>query len=143
MCANNQIDAEVKILQESELTPYKIHKDTGLSQTIIGKWKSCESRPTRANELLLLQYFSKSDNPEPNTPINMKETETDSVTISREAWDVIRDQASAIRQMMEEQVQLREELAAAKADRVPPQRVPFPRRFGIHKIPHPLRNESK
>lgn len=49
----------------------------------------------------------------------MKETETDSVTISREAWDVIRDQASAIRQMMEEQVQLREELAAAKADRVP------------------------
>lgn len=138
MNTNNQIDAAVKILQGSELTPYKIHKDTGLSQTIIGKWKSGESRPTRANALLLLQYFSKSDNPEPNTPINMKETETDSVTISREAWDVIRDQASAIRQMMEEQVQLREELAAAKADRMPAATSAVPASIRDSKNPPPL-----
>lgn len=65
MCANNQIDAAVKILQESELTPYKIHKDTGLSQTIIGKWKSGESRPTRANALLLLQYLASQIIPNP------------------------------------------------------------------------------
>lgn len=60
-----------------------------------------------------------TDAAQQNTYINMKETDTDTVTLSREAWDVIRDQASALRQMMEEHAQLREELAAAQAERVP------------------------
>lgn len=74
---------------------------------------------------------------------NMKHTEMDTVTLSREAWDVIRDQASAIRQMMEERAQLREELAAAKTERMPATSGVLATAVRDSQNPPPLRNESK
>lgn len=51
------IDKAVELLQSTQDTPYKIAKSTGLSQTIIGKWKKGESKPSKANARYILQYF--------------------------------------------------------------------------------------
>lgn len=51
------IDKAVELLQSTQDTPYKIAKSTGLSQTIIGKWKKGEGKPSRANARYILQYF--------------------------------------------------------------------------------------
>lgn len=47
--ADKLIDKAVELLQSTQDTPYKIAKATGLSQTIIGKWKKGEGKPSRAN----------------------------------------------------------------------------------------------
>lgn len=52
------IDKAVELLRSTQDTPYKIAKATGLSQTIIGKWKKGEGKPSRANARYILQYFS-------------------------------------------------------------------------------------
>lgn len=39
------IDKAVELLRSTQDTPYKIAKATGLSQTIIGKWKKGEGKP--------------------------------------------------------------------------------------------------
>ena len=51
------IDKAVELLRSTQDTPYKIAKATGLSQTIIGKWKKGEGKPSRANARYILQYF--------------------------------------------------------------------------------------
>ena len=55
--ADKLIDKAVELLQSTQDTPYKIAKATGLSQTIIGKWKKGEGKPSRANARYILQYF--------------------------------------------------------------------------------------
>lgn len=51
------IDKAVELLRSTQDTPYKIAKATGLSQTIIGKWKKGEGKPSRANARYIFQYF--------------------------------------------------------------------------------------
>ena len=41
--ADKLIDKAVELLRSTQDTPYKIAKATGLSQTIIGKWKKGEA----------------------------------------------------------------------------------------------------
>lgn len=55
------IDKAVELLRSTQDTPYKIAKATGLSQTIIGKWKKGEGKPSRANARYILQYFGISN----------------------------------------------------------------------------------
>ena len=55
--ADKLIDKAVELLRSTQDTPYKIAKATGLSQTIIGKWKKGEGKPSRANARYILQYF--------------------------------------------------------------------------------------
>ena len=43
--ADKLIDKAVELLRSTQDTPYKIAKATGLSQTIIGKWKKGEGNP--------------------------------------------------------------------------------------------------
>lgn len=59
--ADKLIDKAVELLQSTQDTPYKIAKATGLSQTIIGKWKKGEGKPSRANARYILQYFGISN----------------------------------------------------------------------------------
>lgn len=59
--ADKLIDKAVELLRSTQDTPYKIAKATGLSQTIIGKWKKGEGKPSRANARYILQYFSISN----------------------------------------------------------------------------------
>ena len=59
--ADKLIDKAVELLQSTQDTPYKIAKATGLSQTIIGKWKKAEGKPSRANARYILQYFGISN----------------------------------------------------------------------------------
>ena len=54
--ADKLIDKAVELLRSTQDTPYKIAKATGLSQTIIGKWKKGEGKPSRANARYILQY---------------------------------------------------------------------------------------
>ena len=42
--ADKLIDKAVELLRSTQDTPYKIAKATGLSQTIIGKWKKGEGK---------------------------------------------------------------------------------------------------
>lgn len=55
--ADKLIDKAVDLLQNTQDTPYKIAKSTGLSQTIIGQWKKGERKPSRANAKYILHYF--------------------------------------------------------------------------------------
>lgn len=55
------IDKAVELLRSTQDTPYKIAKASGLSQTIIGKWKKGEGKPSRANARYILQYFGISN----------------------------------------------------------------------------------
>lgn len=55
------IDKAVELLRSTQDTPYKIAKAAGLSQTIIGKWKKGEGKPSRANARYILQYFGISN----------------------------------------------------------------------------------
>ena len=59
--ADKLIDKAVELLRSTQDTPYKIAKATGLSQTIIGKWKKGEGKPSRANARYILQYFGISN----------------------------------------------------------------------------------
>ena len=59
--ADKLIDKAVELLRSTQDTPYKIAKATGLSQTIIGKWKKGEGKPSRANARYRLQYFGISN----------------------------------------------------------------------------------
>ena len=59
--ADKLIDKAVELLLSTQDTPYKIAKATGLSQTIIGKWKKGEGKPSRANARYILQYFGISN----------------------------------------------------------------------------------
>ena len=59
--ADKLIDKAVELLRSTQDTPYKIAKATGLSQTIIGKWKKGEGKPSRANARYKLQYFGISN----------------------------------------------------------------------------------
>lgn len=59
--ADKLIDKAVELLRSTQDTPYKIAKATGLSQTIIGKWKKGEGKPSRANARYIFQYFGISN----------------------------------------------------------------------------------
>ena len=59
--ADKLIDKAVELLRSTQDTPYKIANATGLSQTIIGKWKKGEGKPSRANARYILQYFGISN----------------------------------------------------------------------------------
>ena len=59
--ADKLIDKAVELLRSTQDTPYTIAKATGLSQTIIGKWKKGEGKPSRANARYILQYFGISN----------------------------------------------------------------------------------
>ena len=59
--ADKLIDKAVELLRSTQDTPYNIAKATGLSQTIIGKWKKGEGKPSRANARYILQYFGISN----------------------------------------------------------------------------------
>lgn len=59
--ADKLIDKAVELLRSTQDTPYMIAKATGLSQTIIGKWKKGEGKPSRANARYILQYFGISN----------------------------------------------------------------------------------
>lgn len=53
------IDKAVELLRSTQDTPYKIAKATGLSQTIIGKWKKGEGKPSRANARYILDTMER------------------------------------------------------------------------------------
>lgn len=52
-----QIKKILDILKESEISSYKISKDTGLTQSTLGNYRNGKSFPTQANALILKRYF--------------------------------------------------------------------------------------
>jgi len=59
MCqlTDSQIEKIINILKESELTSYKISKETGITQATIGNYRRGKSIPTQANALILKRFF--------------------------------------------------------------------------------------
>lgn len=47
-----------QLLNDRDITAYKINKDTGISQTAIGKWRKGEQYPTADKLRLLANYLS-------------------------------------------------------------------------------------
>lgn len=45
------------LIEERELTTYKVAKDTGLSQTLFSDWKSGKSSPKVDKLMILAKYF--------------------------------------------------------------------------------------
>ncbi|MCR4872403.1 MAG: helix-turn-helix domain-containing protein [Bacteroidales bacterium] len=52
-----QVEKILDILKESELTAYRIYKDTGITQATIGNYRNGKTIPTQANALILKRYF--------------------------------------------------------------------------------------
>jgi transcriptional regulator with XRE-family HTH domain len=52
-----QIEKILEILKESEITSYKISKDTGITQSTLGNYRNGKTIPTQANALILKRYF--------------------------------------------------------------------------------------
>jgi transcriptional regulator with XRE-family HTH domain len=46
-----------QLLQKHGLTPYKVSKDTGLSQTLFSNWKSGRSTPKQDKLQIIADYF--------------------------------------------------------------------------------------
>ena len=59
MCqlTDSQIEKILEVLKNSELTAYKIAKDTGITQATLGNYRSGKTIPTQANALILKHYF--------------------------------------------------------------------------------------
>lgn len=55
--SDNIIDLALKYLSETKESSYKIAKETGISESGVGKYKRGVSRPTIANARILVQYF--------------------------------------------------------------------------------------
>ena len=53
-------DIFVKILQEQNITAYKLSKDTGITQGMISYWKNGERIPSAENLVMLADYFGCS-----------------------------------------------------------------------------------
>lgn len=51
----------INLLKELGYTAYRISQDTGLSQSIIGKWLSGKVEPSEANAKYILLYYSNRE----------------------------------------------------------------------------------
>lgn len=49
-----------QLLQKFNITPYKISKDTGVTQTTLSNWKNGKSTPSTANMQKIADYFNVS-----------------------------------------------------------------------------------
>ena len=125
--ADKLIDKAVELLRSTQDTPYKIAKATGLSQTIIGKWKKGEGKPSRANARYILQYFGISnieDQPvsqggEDVTPTkaelnNPKTTERFLDSLLRQNEELIRQNGALIDLYREERAKSKGDVAQKK-----------------------------
>lgn len=48
----------VQLLQENNLTAYRVSKDTGISQSTLSDWKTGRAKPKIDKILLLAKYFN-------------------------------------------------------------------------------------
>ena len=49
-----------QLLQKFNVTPYKISKETGVTQTTLSNWKNGKSTPSTANMQKIADYFNVS-----------------------------------------------------------------------------------
>lgn len=47
----------VQLLQERNITPYKVSKDTGISQSTLSDWKTGRAKPKIDKIVILAHYF--------------------------------------------------------------------------------------
>ena len=117
--ADKLIDKAVELLRSTQDTPYKIAKATGLSQTIIGKWKKGEGKPSRANARYILQYFGISnmeDQPVSQGGEDVTPPKTEPKTMERFLDSLLRQNEELIRQNGALIDLYREERAKSKGD---------------------------
>ncbi len=50
----------VQLLQERGITPYKVSKDTGISQSTLSDWKTGRAVPKTNKLVILAHYFGVS-----------------------------------------------------------------------------------
>lgn len=55
----NDIEKVLNDLKNSDLSSYKIAKDTGITEMTIGNYRNGKTKPTKANANMLLKYFSE------------------------------------------------------------------------------------
>lgn len=46
-----------KLIEERKVTPYKVSKDTGISQATLSDWKIGKTKPKADKLLILAKYF--------------------------------------------------------------------------------------
>lgn len=102
----------MQLLQEKNVTPYRVSKDTGVTQTTLSDWKTGRATPRTATLQKIADYFSVSldwltGNSEYRNISDYNNTEIDNVYFSfaREAQDEgidpqdIRDAIELIRKL--------------------------------------------
>ena len=47
----------MQLLQEKHITPYRVSKDTGISQSTLSDWKTGRANPKIDKILILAKYF--------------------------------------------------------------------------------------
>ena len=53
-------DRFIQLLQQHDLTAYKLSKETGITQGMISYWKNGERMPSAENLIVLADYFNCS-----------------------------------------------------------------------------------
>lgn len=66
---SDRIDLALNLLKETKLSNYAISKETHISQSTLGNYKNGKTSPTPANAEILLQYFSKENEPSINKTV--------------------------------------------------------------------------
>ncbi|WP_293713501.1 helix-turn-helix domain-containing protein [uncultured Parabacteroides sp.] len=66
---SDRINLALNLLKETKLSNYAIAKDTHISQSTLGNYKNGKTSPTPANAEILLQYFSKEEEPSINKTV--------------------------------------------------------------------------
>lgn len=85
----------IELLEERNITAYKLAKDTGISQGLMGEYKNGIKNPTGKNLTKIAEYFNvstdyllgKTDDPSPASDEEYTEIEKDLVTNYRKLDD--------------------------------------------------------
>lgn len=68
---NKKILKAIDLMANTNITPYKIAQETGITQASLGNYKSGKTKPTLVNAEAIINFFSENqDMASSNTPIN-------------------------------------------------------------------------
>jgi phage repressor protein C with HTH and peptisase S24 domain len=57
----DQVDEALRLLMQSSESNYRIAQNTGITEATIGNYKNSKTKPTKANAMILLKYFSSGE----------------------------------------------------------------------------------
>lgn len=99
--SEKQKDTVIEFIRNSLLSNYKISRDTGITESTIGNYKNGKTKPTKANEKILLEYFSKINNKSTKTKSNFEEIDLNNLSVLLEKIRELEDKKAELEKDIE------------------------------------------